>query len=119
MSLMSDADMSDFHGREPSLLEAVSVIFAVAAIVMFCVVKLGLDAHIPLFICILLVIPLGLRLGNKWQVLEEGYISAVNAATSAFFILMMVGILIGVWMTSGVISTMIDCGLAILTPELF
>ncbi len=116
---MSDTDMSDFHGREPSLLEAVSVIFAVAAIVMFCVVKLGLDAHIPLFICILLVIPLGLRLGNKWQVLEEGYISAVNAATSAFFILMMVGILIGVWMTSGVISTMIDCGLAILTPGTF
>lgn len=116
---MPDTDKSVLHGRQPGLCESVAVIAAVAAIVMFCVLKLGLDAHIPLFICILLVILLGLRLGNRWQILEDGYVSAVNAATSAFFILMMVGILIGVWMTSGVISTMIDYGLAILTPKTF
>jgi len=107
------------HGRRPGLFESIAIIAAVAAIVMFCVVKLKLDAHIPLFVCILIVIVLGLRLGNKWQVLEDGYVSAVNAATSAFFILMMVGIMIGVWMTSGVITTMIDYGLAILTPKTF
>ena len=117
--MSSNIEKADPRGREPSLCESVAVIAAVAAIVMFCVVKLELDAHIPLFICILLVILLGLRLGNKWQILEDGYVSAVNAATSAFFILMMVGIMIGVWMTSGVISTMIDYGLAILTPKTF
>lgn len=110
---------SALRGRMPSLTESILVVIGIAACVTFCVMKLKLDAHIPLFMCILAIVVLGLRLGNKWQLIEDGYVSAVNAATSAFFILMMVGILIGVWMISGVITTMIDYGLAILTPRTF
>lgn len=113
-----DQDVS-VRGRMPSLMESVLVIAAMAFIVTFCVIILKQDAHIPLFMCILCISVLGLRLGNKWQIMEDGYVSAVNATTSAFLILMMVGILVGVWMISGVISTMIDYGLAILSPKTF
>ena len=106
-------------GKIPTLLESVLVLIGIASVITVCVLILGLDAHIPIFICILGVVLLGLRLGNKWSRIEAGYVSAVNAATSAFFILMMVGIMIGIWMTSGVISTMIDYGLAILSPKTF
>ena len=109
----------DVRGKTPSLLESILVIIGMALIVTICVVKLEQDAHIPLFMCILSITVLGLRLGNKWQVMEDGYVSAVNATTSAFLILMMVGILVGVWMVSGVIATMIDYGLAMLSPRTF
>lgn len=109
----------DQRGRVPGLTESVLVLLATAVIIMVSVVKLEQDAHIPMLMCILLVSALGLRLGNKWQVIEDGYISAVNATTSAFFILMLVGILIGVWMIAGVITTMIYYGLAMLSPKTF
>lgn len=106
-------------GKLPSLFESVLVVAGIATVITVCVLIFGLDAHIPIFVCILGVVLLGLRLGNRWNRIEEGYVSAVNATTSAFFILMMVGILIGVWMQSGVIATMIDYGLAILSPKTF
>jgi NhaC family Na+:H+ antiporter len=105
--------------RLPSLAESIVVVIGGALIIMLGVFYLKQDAHIPMFICIVLTFGLGLRLGNKWTVLEEGYASAVNATTSAFLILMMVGILIGVWMLAGVITTMIDYGLALLSPKTF
>lgn len=112
-------ESENIRGRLPSLAESIMVILGVAAIIMISVVYMGQDAHIPMFICVLITSVLGLRLGNKWQVIEDGYISAVNATTSAFLILMMVGVLVGVWMLAGVITTMIDYGLAILSPKTF
>lgn len=109
----------DRRGRLPTLMESFIVIFAVATIITISVVKFAQDTHIPMLFCILLVGIMGLRLGNKWQVIEDGYISAVNATTSAFFILMLVGALVGIWMISGVITTMIDYGLALLSPKTF
>lgn len=110
---------SNIDEKNPTLRESVSVVVGIALIIAFCTAKLKQDAHIPLFLCILWVTVLGLRLGKRWQTIEAGFASAINATTSSFFILMMVGILVGVWMISGVIVTMIDYGLAILSPRTF
>jgi NhaC family Na+:H+ antiporter len=88
------------QGKTPTLAESVGVVAAIAGIITVCILLLGLDAHIPIFLCVLLVTVLGLRLKNTWEHLEAGFVSAINASMSAFFILMLVGILVGVWMIS-------------------
>ncbi len=107
------------QGKTPTFAESIGVVAAIAGVITVCILMLGLDAHIPIFLCVLFVTVLGLRLKNTWEHLEAGFVSAINASMSAFFILMLVGILVGVWMISGVISTMIDYGLAILSPKIF
>jgi NhaC family Na+:H+ antiporter len=75
-------------------------VVAIAGVITVCILMLGLDAHIPIFLCVFSSPFSELRLKNTWEHLEAGFVSAINASMSAFFILMLVGILVGVWMIS-------------------
>lgn len=57
--------------------------------------------------------------GATWSRLVEGMTRAFVSAVPAFLILLMVGVLSGSWMTSGIIPTMIYYGLDVLRPEFF
>ena len=55
----------------------------------------------------------------SWTMLMQGIVHTITAALPAMMILLMVGILSGSWMVSGVIPTMIYYGLNVLRPEFF
>lgn len=60
---------------------------------------------------------LGARLG--WHVLQEAMAQGIGLAINACLILLMVGMLIGVWMLSGTAPALIYYGLALLDPGFF
>jgi NhaC family Na+:H+ antiporter len=60
---------------------------------------------------------IGRRLG--WQALQEAMASGIGLAINACLILLMVGLLIGVWMLCGTAPSLIYFGLGMLEPHFF
>ncbi|TGN01868.1 Na+/H+ antiporter NhaC [Leptospira yasudae] len=62
---------------------------------------------------------LGIRLGVKWDVLEEQILESLKNVLKPVLILLLIGSLIGVWIWSGIVPSMIVWGLKILKPSFF
>ncbi|WP_136248836.1 Na+/H+ antiporter NhaC [Halomonas borealis] len=75
--------------------------------------------HVPLIIGIALTALLGRRLGLRWQEMEAGMLHVVSIGLPAVGILMLVGMITGVWIASGTVPTLIYYGLELLSPQMF
>jgi NhaC family Na+:H+ antiporter len=61
----------------------------------------------------------GLKNGYTWRLLEEAMIKGITLSLGAILILLMVGALIGTWLLSGTVPTLIYYGLQIINPQWF
>lgn len=62
---------------------------------------------------------IGLKNGYTWKTLEEAMIKGITISLGAILILLMVGALIGTWLLSGTVPTLIYYGLQIISPQWF
>jgi NhaC family Na+:H+ antiporter len=62
---------------------------------------------------------IGLRAGFSWKEVETGMLNGITNSLQAIVILAIIGILIGVWILSGVVPTLLYYGLKILHPKIF
>jgi NhaC family Na+:H+ antiporter len=62
---------------------------------------------------------IGLKNGFSWAVLEEAMIKGITLSLGAILILFMVGSLIGTWLLSGTVPTLIYYGLQVINPSWF
>ena len=67
----------------------------------------------------LLAALIGLKYGYSWDNMGQGVIRSISQALPAIFILLAVGALIGTWVMSGTVTTMIYYGLQLLNPKIF
>ena len=105
---------------KPGLGLSLLVFIAAATMISFGVLKLGVDAHIPIVFSAVLVCIVGLTvLKMPWSQIEEGAINAIAVALQAVVILMIIGMVIGIWMQSGVVPSLIYYGLDLLAPSVF
>jgi len=112
--------MSKKQQVKPSLGLSIGVFVAAAVIISYGVLKLGVDAHIPIVFSAVLVCIVGLTvLKMPWSQIEEGGLNAIAVALQAVVILMIIGMVIGIWIQSGVVPTLIYYGLSILSPSIF
>ncbi|HOI81363.1 MAG TPA: Na+/H+ antiporter NhaC [Synergistales bacterium] len=112
--------MSEKQQVKPSLGLSIGVFVAAAVIISFGVLKLGVDAHIPIVFSAVLVCIVGLTvLKMPWSQIEEGGLNAIAVALQAVVILMIIGMVIGIWIQSGVVPSLIYYGLSILSPSIF
>ena len=56
---------------------------------------------------------------NKWSNLESAILDNMRSIGSAVLILLLIGMISGSWMMSGIVPMMISGGLKVLTPKLF
>lgn len=90
------------------------------AVVMFgCVVGLGAEPQIPLVIGCAIAGGIALYLGRTWEDVLDAMLKGINDSMEAVLILMCIGMLVGVWIQSGTVPTMIYYGLMVVSPELF
>jgi len=75
--------------------------------------------QIALILAAGVAIVIGVRLGYPWKELEQGIVRGISLAMGAMLILLVVGALIGTWILSGVVPTMIYYGLKVLSPAVF
>ena len=100
---------------QEALIPTVITIIMLLAALFF----LEADAHIPLIIGGCIVAFMALRMGYTWKELESTIINSISLSMPACLILMSVGLLIGGWLASGIVPTMIYFGLQIINPAMF
>ncbi|NRA72812.1 MAG: Na+/H+ antiporter NhaC [Gammaproteobacteria bacterium] len=66
-----------------------------------------------------IAIVIGLKNGFTWNSIEKAIVQGISLSLGAILILLAVGSLIGTWLLSGTVPTMIYYGLQILSPEWF
>jgi Na+:H+ antiporter, NhaC family len=75
--------------------------------------------HIPLMIGVILAAIIAVVCGWTWDEVQRMMVGGVARALPAVFILLIIGIIVGTWIGSGVIPTMIYYGLLIISPAMF
>ncbi len=105
--------------RMPKLWEALLTMGILVALMAVAILVYGVDPHIPMFLGAMAAALMALRLGYKWEKIEEFMLNGINRVLQSLIILIIIGILIGVWLNAGVVPTMIYYGLKILNPSTF
>lgn len=62
---------------------------------------------------------IAIRIGFSWEEVLDGMMKGILDALEAVLILMCIGMLVGTWILSGTVPTLIYYGLSVITPELF
>lgn len=110
--------------RPPSLLQAFAPILVLIALLVLSFQLFGDDSsqgpnQIGLLMAAGAAILIALRNGLRWVDMQQAVVNGVALATSAIFILLAVGALIGTWILSGTVPALIYYGLKILDPAWF
>ena len=77
------------------------------------------DPHIPIFLATGYAIVISLINGFNYKEIEDAIYASIRKSLSSVLILIVIGILIGVWLDTGVVATMIYYGLKLIKPSLF
>lgn len=75
--------------------------------------------HMPLAIGLGITALVGIKLGHTWENVREGAFHVIHVALPSVSVLITVGMIVGVWIASGTVPTLIYYGLNILSPEIF
>lgn len=105
--------------RAPHFWEAMISLFSLVVGISISIVVYGLDPHVPMLLGVVVASLVALRCGFSWTNIQNGMVRGITNALPATIILIIVGILIGVWILSGVVPTLIYYGLTILSPSIF
>jgi len=110
--------------KAPSMLDAlipiISLIFMLAAAVTYFEDNSSYGPNqIALLIAMGVAVIIGLKNGYSWSSIEKAMANGISLSLGAILILLSVGALIGTWLLSGTVPTMIYYGLQILDPSWF
>ncbi len=105
--------------RAPHFWEAMISLISLVIGIAISIVAYGLDPHIPMLLGVLVASLVALRCGFSWQNIQNGMVRGITNALPATIILIVVGILIGVWILSGVVPTLIYYGLSFISTSIF
>ena len=110
--------------QKPTLFQAfIPIIFLI--VVLFINVRIFGDASLDGSNQIILILSaavaslVALKLGMKWQAIQNGIVKSISSAMSSIIILLLIGSLAGTWLLSGIVPAMIYYGLQILNPTIF
>ncbi len=109
---------------DPSVQQALIPVLVLIALLSFSVYLFGEDAsygpnQIALCMGAVAAAIIGWRNGLTWETTEAAIISGITIAIKPVLILFSVGLLIGTWILSGTVPTMIYYSLRILDPAIF
>ena len=105
--------------KEPRVCHALIVFAILIASMAVGIIKFDAGVHISMFIGCCAAAGMAMHLGFKWQFIEDAMKEGIMNALQAVMILMIVGILVGVWILSGVVPAMIYYGMKLLAPGVF
>ncbi|MCA0171060.1 Na+/H+ antiporter NhaC [Bacillus sp. RAR_GA_16] len=98
---------------------ALVVIALLMSWMLFSIIGLKVEPHIPLLAGVVGMGVLGLLLGMKWEEIEKALLQSITTGLKPILILFVVGMMIAVWMQSGTVPTLLYGGLRFIQPEWF
>ena len=110
--------------KAPSLLDAIIPVISLILLLALAVYLFGSDAssgptQIVLIMGAAIAAIIAIKNGYKWGELQTAMIGGISTAMGAILILLAVGALIGTWLMSGTVPTLIYYGLELLNPRYF
>ena len=82
-------------------------------------IAIGAEVTIAALASLFLMIVFCLYMGYSWSALDSAMAEGVKQIATAAMIMLLVGCLVAVWMSSGTIPTLLYFGMKIITPKLF
>ncbi|MFC5589724.1 Na+/H+ antiporter NhaC [Sporosarcina soli] len=105
--------------RKPNFIQALLPLIVLMVVAVFSILQWKTGMYMPLLSGIIATAILGLLLGHKWADLEKYISEGVSRALLPLFILFVIGIIIGTWVLSGTIPTLIYYSLELIHPSIF
>lgn len=105
--------------RKPYFYEALLSFGGLMLVMAVGIAVFEANPHIPMLIGTAFASVIALKIGYDWKTIEESMFDGIRQALQAVVILAIIGVLIGVWILSGVVPSMVYYGLGILTPQIF
>jgi NhaC family Na+:H+ antiporter len=107
--------------RSPSVTDALVPLGVLAVLIAGALALFGLDAldgpiQVALLLCCAVAALIAMKNGHEFTAIQAAGRGALASVTSAIFILLAVGALIGVWNLSGTIPTLVYYGIQVLSP---
>lgn len=108
---------------KPSLLDALIPVIVLISMLAGTVYVFGLDSFGPNQVALIMAAAvaamIGIKNGISWYEIEQGMIHTISLSLQSILILLMVGSLIGSWILSGTVPSMIYYGVELMSPEYF
>ena len=83
--------------RLPKLWESILTFVLLIAVMAVGIIVFETDPHVPMFIGVISAAVMALILGYKWEQIEQFMVTGISRAMPSIMILIVIGILIGVW----------------------
>ncbi len=106
---MSQSKSLSFTGSVILFLSMIGIIF----ISLF---YLKTEPHLPLMLCLVFLSGAAILYKYSWKEIEDGIVKGIQSGVQPIIILALIGILIGAWMFSGTIPTVMMAALSIIDP---
>ena len=110
--------------KSPSIIQALIPVVALVVMLAFSVYLFSDNSsqgpnQIVLTLGAAIAAIVGISLGHTWTELQKAIIAGISTAMTAILILLSVGGLIGTWLMSGTVPSLIYYGLELLSPQWF
>ena len=114
--------MSDKLGNEakaPGFGVSLLVLAIIVGILMLGILVLKVDLHILLILGLFSTVLIGMQQGMSFESLFSSMSSGVVRGLSAMFIFILIGVLIGAWISAGTVPALMYYGLKLISPSIF
>lgn len=112
--------MEENKMKMPSLGLALFAFAGVAGIISYGILGLGQDAHIPIVFAAFFAAVVGkFALKRSWGDMESSVMDTIFSALQALLVLLVIGMLVGIWIRSGIVPGLIYYGFNLLSPGFF
>ncbi|MDW7668168.1 MAG: Na+/H+ antiporter NhaC [Bacillota bacterium] len=105
--------------KEPSLTASLLVFLSIVGILILGIFLLEVDIHVLLVLGLCVTCLVSLKYGYTLDELIKGMERSISRAMTALLIFILIGTIIGSWISAGTVPALIYYGLNILTPGLF
>ncbi|GAA1942253.1 Na+/H+ antiporter NhaC [Brevibacterium antiquum] len=105
--------------QKPNFIIATLPLLTLIGMAFMSTVYWGVGMLVPIITGIAVAGLIGKALGYSWRELEQSLTDGVSKALPAVFILILIGMIIGTWISGGIIPTLVYYGLSIINPSFF
>lgn len=105
--------------KEAGFATACAVLAVFIGTMFYCLVFLKTQPHIPMLLGCVIAAAGAFADGCGWDKIEQGMINGISQSLTSVILLLLIGVLIGIWIVSGVVPAMLYYGLRLLSPRFF